>query len=116
MQKHLAIFNKDTIAQIFSGKKQIETRFSQKRIAPYGAVSVGDTIYIKPPGQEIVGQFSVKKVIYMESFEVGDIEQFSQNYRKTARFATIIFMDNIEQFLTSPIKIPKKNLSGWMVL
>lgn len=116
MQKHLAIFLKETIQQIFSGKKTVEVRFSQKRIAPYGAVSVGDIIYIKPPGGEIVGQFTAKKVIYMENFDKKDIEKFYNDFKADAHFATIIYMDNIEQFLTSPLKIPKKNLSGWMVL
>lgn len=132
--KHIAIFSGNTIAQIFSGKKTVELRFSQKRIAPFGSVSIGDTIFMKPPGHDIVGQFIVKKVISIEGLEPVDWKMISTTFgklislgsaqdnanffkqHKTAKFATIIFISNVEQFITSPLKISKKDLRGWMIL
>lgn len=134
MARHLAIFSKSSIKQIFSGKKTVETRFSKKRIAPFAQISVGDIIYIKPPGEEVVGQFTAKKVISFEGIEEGDWayikkqfgkkmalgteEEIYQYFNKNleAKFGTIILMDNLEQFITSPLKVEKKDLRGWMVL
>lgn len=134
MRKHLAIFHSDAIKQILAGKKTVESRFSQKRIPPYRVVSRDDIVYIKPPGKEIVGQFRVKKAIFLEGIDEdgwnlikreflkglgfvskqGEEEYFKQ--RQQANFATIIFIKNIEQFITPPLKITKKDLRGWMVL
>lgn len=134
MRRHLAIFSKDTIRQIFSGKKTIESRFSKKKISPFGQVAVGDTVYIKPSGEEIVGQFFVSKVFSIEGLDDSDWkwiktdllgglgftnkqEQDSYfNARSASRYCTLIYIDRVEQFITSPIKIPKKDLRGWVAL
>jgi hypothetical protein len=134
MKKHLGIFNEDVISAIFSGKKRVESRFSQKKIAPFGTVGVGDIIYIKPPGKEIVGQFRVKKVVSFEGMDEKDWDLIRSKYTKLissgnkerdeeffkkhskAVFGTLIFIDEVEQFIVSPIKILKSDLRGWMVL
>lgn len=134
MKKHLAIFNPSAIKQIFSGKKKVESRFSQKKIAPFGFVSSSDLVYIKPPGKEVVGQFFVKKVVYFDGLEESDWQMIEKKFgpklglgeksetdkffkiHQNAHYATIIYIDRVEQFITSPIKISKKDLRGWVVL
>ena len=134
MRKHLAILRKSAIEAILSGKKTIETRFSQHRIAPYGKVSVGDLIYLKPPGQDLVGQFKAKKIIYFEGLEEEDLDKIFKEYgpkiktggkeedekyqaeKKSSKFGTLIFISESERFITSPIKVKKKDLRGWMVM
>lgn len=134
MKKHLAIFSKSVIPQIFNGQKTVETRFSQKRIPPFGDVSVGDLVYIKESGEEIRGQFKVTKVLSFEGIDPQDWQLIKSAYgkalslgsieadeayfksRTAARYGTIIFMDQVEQFITSPVKFTKKDLRGWVVL
>ena len=134
MKKHLAIFSPEAVKQILSGKKTIETRFSQKKIAPFGVVGKGDLVYMKPPGKDIVGRFTVKKVISIEGVDKEDFLEIQSKYgslvslgeqtldkaffdsRTSANYCTIIFIGNVEQFITSPIKIAKSDLRGWMVL
>lgn len=134
MKKHLAIFSKQAINRIFDGHKTVESRFSQSRIPPFGQINVGDIVYIKPPGEEIVGQFTVSKVISFENLDIEDWAQIINPYKdklsfgsdesdkkffdskKTSHFGTVIFMDQIEKFLTPPIRIKKKDLRGWVVL
>lgn len=134
MRTHLAIFKNEIISQIFKGKKSIETRFSIKRIPPFGFVSIGDLVYIKPPGEEVKGSFTVKKVISIEGMEKNDWEYIKKDLalflgfknpesqkeyfkkREKAKYATIIYLDSIKQFIASPIAVSKSNLSGWMVL
>lgn len=134
MRKHLAIFSKEAITQIFKGKKIIETRFSMRRIAPFGLISRGDLVYIKPPGEEVVGEFRVKKVIFFDGLSKDDWQFIKLNFSQklsfgkkrldgkyfdshlSAQYGTVIFMDQVEKFITSPIKVPKKDLRGWVVL
>lgn len=133
-QKHLAIFDLQTASRILSGNKTIETRFSKKKIAPFGEVSVGDIVYIKPVGSELAGQFIVSKVIYYEGLDSSDFENIRQFYgknlslgskesddkyfdsKKDAKYGTIIFISQVESFITPPIKTPKIDRRGWVVL
>ncbi len=122
MKKHLAIFSKEEIEEIFSGEKTFDSRFSKKRISPFGMIGAKDIVYIKPPGQDIVGQFRVKKVISIEGLEESDWEMLEKKFKiskekkQNLKFLTLIFLTEVEQFITSPIKITKKDLRGWAVL
>jgi hypothetical protein len=134
MKKHLAIFSKAGIEQIISGQKSIETRFSKKRIAPFGLVSVGDLVYMKLTGGDIKGQFIVKKVIFLEGLERSDWEVIKKTYwdkislgseeldqqflqaKSDAVFGTLIFVGEVEQFVTSPISFEKRDRRPWVVL
>jgi hypothetical protein len=118
--KHLAIFRNGEDQLIFSGEKTIDARFSKKKVAPFGVVSVGDIVYIKPSGKDISGQFRVKKVIFIDGLDLSSLSLLSDlGIKKTpedAKYVTLIFIGQVEQFLTSPIKIPKKDQKGWVVL
>jgi predicted transcriptional regulator len=134
MRRHLAIFDPEAIQEILKGHKTIESRFSQKKIAPFGEVESGDWVYIKPPGKEVVGRFKVKKVHSFEKLDKEDWDLIKRSYgprltlgsrrldkqfldgHLNAKYGTIIFIDSVEQFITSPIKISKSDLRGWMVL
>lgn len=129
MTRHLAIFKGEGAELILSGKKSIESRFSKRKDPPYGAISAGDLIFIKPSGKDIIGQFRVKKVIFFDGLEADDVYGIREKYGKalavgdvywkgkdTARYGTLIFIGEVDPFITSPIKIPKKDLRGWVVL
>ena len=105
-----------------------------RKVPPFETVSIGDLVYIKPPGEDVVGRFLIKKVIFIEGVEGKDQDWIStffskrtslkdktsnQNYfsrHKNAKYATLIFFDQIEQFIVSPIKINKRDSRGWVVL
>jgi predicted transcriptional regulator len=134
MKKHLAILTRDSIRAVISGDKTVEVRFSKKKIAPFGFVSTGDIVYMKPPGEDLTGQFQVSKVISLEGIDESDLEWIRQefgpklslgsineekNYFKEhsgSKYATIMFIGKVDQFITSPIKIIKKDLRGWLVI
>lgn len=133
-KKHLAIFSKIGAEAILSGKKTVETRFSQFKIAPFGQISIGDIVFIKISGGEIVGQFKVKQVHSFEGLEAKDLEKIFQEYgekislsgkledqkyqqtKVSSRYGTLIFITQAERLITSPIKFKKKDLRGWVVL
>ena len=127
--KHLAIFKGDGAEKILTGKKNIESRFAKSKLAPFGVISSGDLVYIKTSGGEIIGQFRVKKVIFFDGLQKEDlieiktkygkdlnVDQFYWKGKENAKFATLIFIGNSSRFITSPIKVIKKDLRGWVVL
>jgi hypothetical protein len=134
MKKHLAILSRSAIKSIIAGDKTIEIRFSKKKIPPFNEVSTGDIVYMKPPGEDLTGQFEVTKVMMLDGLEQTDWDwikaQFSErmslgsvsevkNYFKIhqeSKYATIMFIGKVEQFITSPIRIIKRDLRGWLVI
>lgn len=129
MTRHLAIFKGEAAKLILSGKKTIESRFSQKKGLPFLQISTGDLVYIKPSGKDIIGQFRVKKVIFFDGLTLPDVLDIKKSFGKemavdeiywkkseTARYGTLIFIGEVDAFITSPIKFPKKDLRGWVVL
>jgi len=93
MAKHLAIFKSEDVARIFSGVKKIEGRFSQIKIAPFAKVSAGDTVLIKTPGENIIGQFLVDRVIYFDHPTKEEIEQLKRKYAKSLSFSKTFWLD-----------------------
>lgn len=134
MRRHLAIFSLQVAQEIIAGRKTVETRFSLKRISPFGEISSGDIVYIKPPGKPILGQFLVKKVIlfenlnkddwdliknyYGEKLSLGSIEVDQKYFKEKAeaKYGTVIFIDQVEQFITEPITYKKNDKRAWVVL
>lgn len=126
--------SRPVIEAILSGHKTIETRFSKHKIAPFGMVSVDDLVFIKPPGEDIIGQFRVKKVFNFEGLTEKDIENIFNEYKerigwgkmeeeeryfedkKNSLFGTLIFIGESERLITSPIKFKKRDQRGWVVL
>lgn len=129
MKKHLAIFKGEAGEAILSGKKTIESRFSKVRKSPFGLISNGDLVYIKPSGEDIIGQFRVKKVFFFDNLDLSDLSYLRNLYgeglsvekeywekNKNARYGTLIFIGDCTRFITSPVKFRKKDLRGWVVL
>lgn len=121
MRKHLAVFSKLTVEEIFSSHRQVLVWFSQKRIAPFGLVRAGDLVFIKPSGEEITGQFLVKKIVYLEgldeeSWKIINPLIAQDQIHKDIKYATILWIDRVEKFITSPIKLLKSDQRRWVRL
>ena len=134
MQNHLAIFTRDALDQIFSGQKSVESRFSKKRLAPFGQVNAGDKVFMKQSGKDICGQFTVKKVLSFDNLDKEDWQLIKVNFwphisfgieeldkvflkeHQTAKFGTLIFIEQVEQLITSPFTYRKSDRRGWVVL
>ena len=128
--KHLAIFKGSGGDLILAGKKTIESRFSRRKSPPFGVISSGDLVYIKPTGKEIIGEFRVQKVLFFDGLENSDLEDFKKRYGKElavddedywkgkidSKYLSLIFIGDSARFITSHIKIPKKDQRGWVVL
>ena len=128
MARHLAVFAPEAIEKIFSGVKKVEGRFSQVRIPPFGKVSAGDTVFIKKPGEKIVGQFLVDRVVYFDHPTKEEIEQVKRKYgsgmalpkifwldKEKINYITLMFIKSVTKFIVEP-QIPKRDLRPWVVL
>jgi len=128
MARHLAVFNREAVEDIFSGKKKVEGRFSQIKIAPFGKVSTGDTVLIKLPGEEIVGQFLVDRVVYFDHPTAREVDEIKKKYSKSLllakifwkdkekiNYVTLMFIKSATKFIVPP-KIEKRDLRPWVVL
>ena len=128
MTRHLAIFNPGAVKTIFSGAKKIDGRFSQIKIAPFGKVSAGDVVLIKPPGEKIVGPFLVDRVIYFDHPTLQELNDLKKKYgrglalpkifwldKEKINFVTLMFIKSVTKFIIAP-QIPKRDLRPWVVL
>ncbi|OGD88326.1 hypothetical protein A3J17_03800 [Candidatus Curtissbacteria bacterium RIFCSPLOWO2_02_FULL_40_11] len=128
MAKHLAIINPEAVEDIFSGKKKIEGRFSQIKIAPFGKVASGDIVLMKLPGEKIAGQFIVDRVVSFDHPNKEEIEEIKKKYgvklalpktfwleHEKINFVTLMFIKSVNKFIIEP-KIKKKDLRPWVVL
>lgn len=128
MARHLAVFSPQYAKKIFSGEKKIEGRFSKIKIAPFGAVSAGDEVLIKIPGEKVVGQLIVDRVIYFDHPNKEEIIEIKRKYKKglaidnafwlsreNIKYITLMFVRSVNRFIVPP-KIVKKDLRSWVVL
>lgn len=119
MKRHIAIFKNGDEELILSGKKTVEVRFSKNKAVPFGQVSSGDLVYIKPVGKDIIGEFRVKKVLSFDGLDEVDLKEIKDRFGQDAtdaKYATVIFISESSRFITSPIKVTKKDNRGWLVL
>lgn len=128
MAKHLGIFSKKNIEKIFAGQKTVDGRFSKIKISPFCDVSVGDVVYIKEPGEGVVGQFLVSKVIYFDHPDRADLAKIKKEYTtlmdlderfwvrlEKVNYVSLIFIKSVTKFLVPPI-FDKKDSRGWVKL
>lgn len=114
---------------ILTGQKRVESRFSRVKNPPFGVISCGDLVYIKPSGKDIIGQFRVKKVIFFDGLTPLDMAGIKKEYggdlavdktywsnRSNSKYGTLIFIGDSSRFITAPVKPFKKDLRGWVVL
>lgn len=126
--QHIASFSPSSAEKILKGDKTHEIRYSLKKTAPFGVVSSRDLVYIKPVGKEIIGQFKVKKVIFIDAPQTSDLAKIKQEFEdqvledtrfwkelESAKYLTIIFISEVSRFISSPISF-KKRVLNWVVL
>ncbi len=128
MTKHLAVLRGWAIEAIFDGKKKIEGRFSKIKIDPYGKVAAGDVVLFKAPGEKIVGQFIVDRVIYFDHPKVDEVELVKKTYgedlavppgfwneHEHVNYVTLMFIKSATKFIVPPL-FKKKDLRPWVVI
>lgn len=123
--EHLAIMDKDTINKILNGTKTIESRFSKNKISPYHKVKVGDIVYLKEGGKEIIACFIVDKVIYFDNLNKDKVLEIKAKYGKeinaddsyfkikeSSSYGTLMYVKDPKRI--EPITVYKKGRQGFI--
>lgn len=124
---HLAILKSQFLNMILAGTKTIESRFSFNKIAPYNKVCVGDIIYLKESGGNVVAKARAKDVKYYQ-LTPSIVEDIRVKYGKnigtdyfedwnttlSKKYCTLIWLEDIERL--TPFIVPRSNGTAWFVL
>lgn len=128
---HLMIVHPRYIAPLLSGTKSLESRLGQDRRAPFGKVSPGDTVYIKPTGQRVVAKAIVQRVDEYEDLTPEDIVHLRETYddrimggdqywesKAHSKFATLIGFQKVTMLRddsTVPAELLVANRNAWRI-
>ena len=123
---HLAIMVEPYLSMIFSRDKTIESRFSQKKIKPYGNVFTNDIVVLKKSGGAICGIFNVSDVLSYEFSSENEILNIKNEYndkikanesfwdiKSNSKYATLMFVSKVFK-LDKPISVSFKNRQSWI--
>ena len=125
---HLAVLVEPYLQFILDGSKTIESRFSKRRVAPYGVVRSGDIILLKRASAKgLRGLCVVSKVWYYnltpdswadirDGFAkamCADDPQF-WDARRSSRFATLMRLSEVA--VLPAFNVHKRDRRGWVVL
>lgn len=122
---HIAIMVEPYLSLVLSGKKTIESRFSQKKVAPWKCVLPGDAIILKKSGGKIVGVFEASEIKYQEIKQASDILDIKKEYndrlcieeafwksKENSKYVTLIFISNLCTF--EPFSLDSTNRLPWI--
>lgn len=125
--KHIAIFQEPFYSFVINGKKSIESRWSNKKIAPFDKVKEGDILYIKKTGCNVTATAKVKlvKYFFLTPEIAEDIKKVYGNEictdyfddwekYKNKKYCTLIWLDNVKN--VDEFMVKKSNGAGWLVL
>ncbi len=124
---HIAIFRQPFFDMIISGEKIIESRWSNRKIAPYKKVQKGDLILLKESGKDVTALAVAKKILFFElTLEKAEeiknfygekigIRKFSNwNQIKHKKYCTLIWLKDVKKIQSQKVK--RSNGAGWIVI
>ncbi len=129
---HLMIVHPRYIAPLLSGTKSLESRLGQDRRAPFGKVSPGDIVFIKPTGKRVIAKAIVRFVEEYENLTPEDILNLRKSYddrimggdhywqtKSNAKYATLIGFEKVtmlndESTVPSQLLIADRN--AWRIV
>jgi len=127
MNRHLVLISDLEFERILLGAERYLIRFFKKRLDFINRLNVGDIIFFKKNRGEVLGQFNVGKIVLIEKIDDGDfkiLKEFSISLTKGEfdkklqenNTLVVVQIDNLEQFITSPVDVPARIRKEWVVL
>ena len=102
---HVAVVHKKYAKHILDGKKTAELRLSKNRIAPFGRISKGETVYFKIASGSICARARVDRIEQFEGLTPKELKALRTrlnkvvlgddsywNLKQSARFGTVIYL------------------------
>ncbi len=129
---HLMIVHPRYIAPLLSGAKTLESRLGQDRRAPFGKVSPGDVVFIKPTSKRVVAKAIVHRVDEFEDLTPDDIINLRETYddrimggdqywdeKSNSKYATLISFTKVTMLRdesTVPAELLVPNRNAWRMI
>lgn len=126
VQVHLAVMVEPYLSRVLDGSKAMESRFSRKKIAPWGRVSSGDVVVLKKSGGSFAAVFEATDATYVE-LSPDSMAQIRQAYgqalcvddafwqaKAECSFATLISIGHL--FVFPPFSLAFRNRRSWVDL
>ncbi|MDR0731613.1 MAG: AAA family ATPase [Treponema sp.] len=123
---HVAIVNEPYLEFIKKGKKTIESRFTENKIAPYKNAQKGDIVCMKAAGKPIDSTFFIENLYFFEYTEsvfasirdkyARDICAMDENFwkvREGKQYISLLKIDRVN-VLRKNFNIEKKDMRGWI--
>ena len=107
--RHVAVVRRKYAELIRSGRKTAELRLTKNRVAPYGLVQRGDTVFIKVASGPVCCRAKVRHVEQHENLTPTEIQRLRSalndavmgdsafwNLKRTARYATVVHLTDVQ--------------------
>lgn len=115
--RHIVIISETQIGSLLKGKVKYLIFPLKKRQSFLEKVNPGDTVFYRSKKSSLLGQFIIQKaIIFLGSGEGGILEIINQDIEPGFRVILIIYIDKLEQLITSPVEIDRRVKKEWSVL
>ena len=124
---HLVILKRPYLEAILAGQKQIESRFTRTRCAPFGRVSPGDRLFLKLSSGPVCAVATAAAVRNFADLTPERILELKQRYNRyivgsdeywqskaDCGFGLLVWLKGI--YTVEPVRISKKDWRAWVVL
>jgi len=132
--EHLAILDKKRklLTKILTGEKSIESRWYKSKVAPWGNIKAGETIYFKESGDPVRAKAQIAEVMqfFLPQTDIPDLlEKYAEHicfsspmleliqWCSQRKYAILLRLKNVE--LIEPFEINKKGfglMTAWITV
>lgn len=125
---HVAIIDDSAARHLLSGRKRIETRFYRSRRPPFDRIDVGDRIYFKRAGGNIIGTTRARIIRQFHELTPRRIDQLRHTHnrcvcapahywraRRHCRYGVLIWIEPLE-LAPRHIVVPRQYGGAWISL
>lgn len=120
------------IPLVVSGKKSIESRWYVKKIAPWGMIKAGDTVFFKDSGELVTAKAKVVKVRQFHFRDISEtahiIEKYGKriclvdsdfrNWKRTPKYCILLFLKKAK-WIKIPFNVDKRGFgsgAAWLTI
>ena len=125
---HVAVLLKPYLDMVLAGTKRVECRLTQQPLAPFDSIETGERIYFKQSAGPYRGTAVAGEVLFESGLTPTRVRQLYKHYnhliggeldfwkrKKHARYATLVWLEQVEATDTGPALPPSRGLA-WRVV
>jgi hypothetical protein len=123
---HVAVFAEPFLSSLLEGKKTLESRFSMRRLPPYGYAQAGDLIAAKRTSGPVVAFCKVLRVKNLK-INIASWRELRKKYAqdlcapesfwhrdKLPAYGTLLWIGKVQKM--EPVYVGKVDRRGWVAL